>query len=326
MFPIHDDTERIHGRPYVNYSLIAINAVVFIVEVWRTGFFTNQQETAIIFNTYGTIPKFLFEGDLPSILTSMFMHGGVAHLVGNMVFLYVFGDNMEDRFGHVKYFFIYIAWGTIATFANGLYAMNTGQEAVPAIGASGAISGVLGSYLIIFPKAKIFTIIIAFFITTVRIPALAFIPFWFILQIIFAAVGESGGVAYLAHIGGFIAGLVTGYLWKLNPQKMIGFPTLKRADMRSHKERPRLEDAAPLSAPEVIEGPGFYEVIAELRGLSDASDIRANYESETGNVRIVSTGPRKYDVLAKLPEAAANLTVEYIHYLNGIVRIRLAKQ
>ena len=325
MFPIHDDTERIHGRPYVNYSLIAINAFVFIVEVWRTGFFTNQQATALIFNMYGAIPRFVLQGDLPSILTSMFMHGGVAHLVGNMVFLYVFGDNIEDRFGHAKYFFIYIAWGALAAFANSIYAVNTGQEAVPAIGASGAISGVLGCYLIIFPRAKIFTIIIAFFITTVRIPALAFIPFWFILQVIFAAIGESGGVAYLAHIGGFISGLATGYLWKLAPQRMTGFPLLKKADARAHKERPRLEDAAPLSAPEVIEGPGFYEVIAELKGLSDASDISANYESETGNVRIVSRGPRKYDILAKLPEAAANLTVEYIHYLNGIARIRLAK-
>src|ERR687886_1650644 len=150
------------------------------------------------------------------MITSMFIHGGIAHIAGNMVFLFVFGDNIEDRFGRIKYLLIYISWGVVASLVHSIYAVNSGGGLVPAVGASGAISGVLGAYLVMFPRAKVFTIIIAFFITTVRIPALAFIPFWFILQIVFAFIGPAaGGVAYLAHIGWFLIGVGSGYKWKL---------------------------------------------------------------------------------------------------------------
>ena len=106
----------------------------------------------------------------------------IAHIAGNMVFLFVFGDNIEDRFGRMKYLLIYISWGLVAAFVHSIYAVNTGSGEIPAVGASGVISGVIGAYLVMFPRAKIFTVIVAFFITTIRIPALAFIPFWFILQ------------------------------------------------------------------------------------------------------------------------------------------------
>ena len=215
MFPIHDDTERIHGRPYVNYFLIAINIIVFVWEVIATGYFSDQQAIKEISNNYGAIPISILKGDLLSILTSMFLHGGIAHLIGNMVFLFVFGDNIEDRFGHIKYLLIYILWGATAAIIHSIFAVSTGGGTVPAVGASGAISGVMGAYLVMFPRAKIFTVIVAFFITTVRIPALAFIPFWFILQVIFGLIDPFGGVAYFAHIGGFVAGLGTGYVWKL---------------------------------------------------------------------------------------------------------------
>ena len=195
MFPIHDDTERIHGRPYVNYSLIAINVIVFVWEVIVTGYFSDQQAVAEIFTNYGAIPIFILNGDLLSILTSMFLHGGIAHLIGNMVFLFVFGDNIEDRFGHIKYLFIYIMWGAAAAIIHSFFAVSAGGGMVPAVGASGAISGVMGAYLVMFPRAKIFTVIVAFFITTVRIPALAYIPFWFILQVIFGLIDPFGGVA-----------------------------------------------------------------------------------------------------------------------------------
>jgi membrane associated rhomboid family serine protease len=326
MFPIHDDTERLHGRPFVNYSLIAINAIVFIWEMIVTGFFTDEQTIAEIFSTYGIIPKFLLSGDILSVLTSMFIHGSIAHIIGNMVFLFVFGDNIEDRFGRIKYLLIYIAWGVVAAFVHSIYATSTGTGVIPAVGASGAISGVLGAYLVMFPRAKIFTVIMAFFITTIRIPAIAFIPFWFILQIVFAFLGPSGGgVAYLAHIGGFVAGMGTGYVWKLlSKQNMSWIPSITK-NRRVRKERPRLEEAAPQISPEVIEGPDFYEIIAEIRGVSNSSDIHANYEPNTRNVRIITTGSKKYDVLVKLPETAINPTIEYIYYLNGIARIRLAK-
>ena len=326
MFPIHDDTERIHGRPYVNYSLIAINIILFIWEIIVSAFFTNEQVVTEIFSTYGVIPRFFLAGDWVSAITSMFIHGGIAHIAGNMVFLFVFGDNIEDRFGRVKYLLIYISWGVVASLVHSIYAVNSGGGLVPAVGASGAISGVLGAYLVMFPRAKIFTIIIAFFITTVRIPALAFIPFWFVLQIIFALIGPAGGgVAYLAHIGGFVVGMATGYVWKLlSSQYRPGLSSLKKKPVL-RKERPRIEDAAPQIAPEVIEGPDFYEIIAEVRGVSNTSDIRANYEPDSGNIRIVTNGPRKYKMLVKLPNTAINPTITYIHLLNGIARIRLSK-
>src|ERR671918_2111819 len=325
MFPIHDDTERIHGRPYVNYSLIAINVIVFVWEVIATGYFSDQQAVAEIFTNYGAVPRSVLNGDLLSILTSMFMHGGIAHIIGNMVFLFVFGDNIEDRFGHIKYLLIYIAWGAAAAIIHSIFAVSAGGGMIPAVGASGAISGVMGAYLVMFPRAKIFTVIIAFFITTVRIPALAYIPFWFILQVIFAFIGEPGGVAYFAHIGGFVVGMGTGYGWKVlvgpGPSQL---PNAERIQM-ARRERPRVEEAAPQAAPEVIEGPDFYEIITEVRGVSDASDIHARFESDSGNVRITANGSRKYDIVARLPKGAINPTIEHVHYLNGIARIRLNK-
>src|SRR5919198_1891089 len=327
MFPIHDDTERLHGRPFVNYSLIAINAIVFIWEMIVTGFFTDEQTIAEIFSTYGIIPKFLLSGDILSVLTSMFIHGSIAHIIGNMVFLFVFGDNIEDRFGRIKYLLIYIAWGVVAAFVHSIYATSTGTGVIPGVGASGAISGVLGAYLVMFPRAKIFTVIMAFFITTVRIPALAFIPFWFFLQIIFALMGSAGGgVAYLAHIGGFVVGMASGYAWKhlSSQQHRLGIPSVTK-NRALRKDRPRVEDAAPQIPPEVIAGPDFYEIIADIRGVSNSSDIHADYEPDTGNIRIIANGSRKYEMLVKLPGTAINPTIKYIHILNGIARIRLAK-
>jgi membrane associated rhomboid family serine protease len=326
MFPIHDDTERIHGRPYVNYSLITINVIVFVWEIIVTGYFSDEQAVAEIFSKYGAIPRSVLNGDLLSILTSMFMHGGIAHIIGNMVFLFVFGDNIEDRFGHIKYLLIYIVWGAAAAIIHSIFAVSAGGGMIPAVGASGAISGVMGAYLVMFPRAKIFTVIIAFFITTVRIPALAYIPFWFILQVIFGLIDPFGGVAYLAHVGGFVAGLGTGYTWKvfLSGKNIIN-PLFKTDSQIIRKQRPKIEESIPQASPEVIEGPNFYEIIAEIHGVSDATDINASFEPDTGNVRIIARGSRNYNMLAKLPTTAVKPTVEYIHYLNGIARIRLTK-
>lgn len=322
MFPIHDDTARVHGRPYVNYCLIAVNAAVFTWEVIVTGFFANEQATSEIFLKYGAIPKFILAGDMQGVFTSMFIHGGIVHIFGNMVFLYIFGDNVEDRFGHIKYLAIYFFWGLFAALIHSIYAVAVGGGEVPAIGASGAISGVLGAYLIMFPRAKIYTVIILIFITTIRIPAVAFIPFWFILQILFTLIGESGGVAYLAHIGGFIAGVGTGYAWKYSSgKKLLSIPNMGK----TIKQRPKIENANPLAEPEVIESADFYEIIAEIRGISSATDIQADYEPDYKRVRIIASGSRKYQLFAKLPDSATNPAVEYIHYLNGIARIRLRK-
>ena len=322
MFPIHDDTNRLHGRPYVNYSLVAINAAVFAWEAISTGFFANEQATSEIFLKYGAIPKFVLAGDIQATLTSMFIHGGIAHLVGNMVFLYVFGDNVEDRFGHIRYLAIYILWGMFATLVQSIYAVSTGGGDIPTIGASGAISGVLGAYLVMFPSAKIHTLVFAFFITTIRIPAIAFIPFWFILQVLFSVIGESGGVAYLAHIGGFIAGVGSGYIWKQLVHRTM-FSSQYTGSIR--KERPRIRDAALSLEPEMIEGPDFFEIIAEIHGISDAADIGTYFEPDKKGLRIVVSGSRNYELFAKLPDSATNSSVEFIHYRNGIARIRLTK-
>ena len=325
MFPYHDDTERLHGRPYLNYSLIAVNAIVFIWEISVTGFFRNPVATETLFQNYGAVPESVLSGNIASVITSMFMHGGLLHIIGNMLFLFVFGDNLEDRFGRIKYLLMYIGWGFAAALMHSLYAVSAGGGETPAVGASGAISGVMGAYLVMFPRAKVLTMIFAFFITTVRIPAIAFIPFWFILQVIYALIGVPGGVAYLAHIGGFIVGLGTGYVWRLFiGQSPVQLPATDRTQM-IRRERPRIEDAAPRTAPEVIEGPDFFEVIAEVRGVSDASDIDARYEADSGNVRIVANGVRKYEIIAKLPKGAVNPKVEHVHYLNGIARILLSK-
>jgi len=274
---------------------------------------------------------------VPTIFTSMFMHGGIAHIFGNMIFLFVFGDNIEDRYGRVKYMLLYLGWGVAAALLHSAVAVATGQGDIPAVGASGAISGVLGAYLVMYPRANIFTIIAAFFITTVRIPVLIYIPFWFGMQVLFGVLGQlgpfgGGGVAYFAHIGGFIAGAAAGLVWRALPDsiKYKGAANIAGGSKPGwapamRKARPRLEDISPAAAPEVIEGPDYYEVIAEVRGVSDASDISASYEAGSRQVRIVTHGSKKYELLAKLPDTAVNPVVKYIQYLNGIARIRLAK-
>jgi membrane associated rhomboid family serine protease len=325
MFPYHDDTERLHGRPYLNYSLITINAVVFIWEISVTGFFSNPIATETLFRNYGAVPESVLQGNIASVITSMFMHGGFLHIIGNMLFLFVFGDNLEDRFGRIKYLLMYIGWGFAAALLHSLYVVSAGGGDIPAVGASGAISGVMGAYLVMFPRARVLTLIFAFFITTVRIPAIAFIPFWFILQVIYALIGVPGGVAYLAHIGGFIVGLGTGYVWRLFiGQSPVQLSTMDRTQT-IRRERPRIEDAAPRSAPEVIEGPDFYEIITEIRGVSDTSDIDARYDPSSGDVRIVANGLRKYEIIVRLPNGAGDPKVVHVHYLNGIARIRLSK-
>src|SRR5687767_9346977 len=157
MFPLHDDTERMHGRPYLNYAMIAINVIVFIWQASATSFFSDERAVQDMFLTYGSVPDKIFNdfpASAPTILTSMFMHGGVAHIIGNMIFLFVFGDNIEDRYGRIKYILIYIGWGAVAALAHSAYAISTGEGGIPAVGASGAISGILGAYLVMYPRAK----------------------------------------------------------------------------------------------------------------------------------------------------------------------------
>jgi membrane associated rhomboid family serine protease len=342
MFPIHDDTPRLHGRPYVNYGLIGINIIIFIYEIIITANFSNRGAVITLYSNYGSIPELILSGqNLGSLFSSMFMHGSIAHLLGNMFFLYVFGDNLEDRFGHVKYLMLYLFWGVMAAFAHSIYAVTTGEGNIPAIGASGAISGVLGAYLIFFPRAKIHTIIFAFFITTVRIPALAYIPFWFIMQLVFALIGQSGGVAYLAHIGGFIIGLGTAFGWKFfsnmffmqkqrplqNYRRRSSLSSTSFSNNQLNKNDPsrsvNTDNLEKSINPEIIMGEEFIDVIIEDRNTLNDSKIQANFDGSTNTlyVHVIDT-KKKYDILVPHP-VNSSLHVSNISVRNGIIRIRL---
>jgi membrane associated rhomboid family serine protease len=327
MFPLHDDNQRLHGRPYVTYLLIAINAIIFLAEVIVTANFSDRAATNALLQTYGAIPYKILGGDIFSAISSMFLHGGIAHLIGNMLFLFVFGDNIEDKFGRIKYVLIYIAWGIAAAYAHSFYAVSTGGGDIPAIGASGAVSGVLGAYLVLFPRAKIFTIIAAFFITTVRIPAIAYIPFWFVMQVILGLLNPLGGVAYFAHIGGFLAGVLTGYVLK---NVITGHGMVTPQVRYSRKDRQNITSVPDMTIhtqPEVIKGSNFYEIIAEMPGLVSQSEIQANYDPNTQSVRVFTTGSRKYDINIRISDIQDDIVkIDQIKYLNGIVRIRISNQ
>lgn len=224
MLPIRDENPKPPGyRPIVTYLLIAINVIIFFWEVAVTGQFfefTNQR-AAILFHQYATVPaeitKGLIDKDfgvIQPLFSSMFLHAGILHVGGNMLFLFIFGDNIELKFGRTKYLLLYLLWGVVADFA---HIMSDPTSPIPALGASGAISGVLGAYLILFPKTKIVTFIfMGFFARMTRIPAMWYLPFWFLFQnVLPALIGSSGsGVAFLAHIGGFLIGFLSGYIYK----------------------------------------------------------------------------------------------------------------
>jgi membrane associated rhomboid family serine protease len=224
MIPLKDDIPA-SRTPVVNYALIAINCLVYIY-LWTLGG-EGYQEALI---RWGTIPYEITHGvelspsmafpPFLTLFTSMFLHGGLFHLGGNMLYLWIFGDNVEDRLGHVKYFFFYIISGLAASL---LFIFTSPQSQVPMIGASGAIAGVLGAYMITFPKAKVLTLIFfGFFIRITPIPALLVLGFWFLFQLLYAlpSIGSTtGGVAFFAHVGGFIAGMVLFKFFSLFSRK-----------------------------------------------------------------------------------------------------------
>ena len=326
MFPINDDAPTTNGKPFVNYGLIAINIIIFIYEIIITSYFSNKLATIELYSNYGAVPSLVLSGqNLASLFTSMFMHGSIAHLLGNMFFLYVFGDNLEGRFGHYKYLIIYLVWGIIASFAQSIYAVSTGSGNIPAIGASGAISGVLAAYLIFFPHAKIQTIIFAFFITTVRIPALAFIPFWFIMQLIFALIGQSGGIAYLAHVGGFLAGVGTAYFWKFFAHLFNGSFIESKIHKTSTFQRIQDITVDKDPPPEVIHGNDFLDVIIHLPSIIEISDIQTKLDTSTNVLSIkIPKVDKTYSVSLQTSENFV-LDASSISVINGIIKIRMKR-
>lgn len=233
LFPIADENDDRQSTPWVNYVLILLNVLVF---VFLQGFGTNEKFTY----AFSTVPYEIIHNEdvkqpvviedfrgrpigriglqptpIPvylTLITSMFMHGGIAHIFGNMLFLWIFGDNIEDRLGRIRYLIFYLVCGVLAglahVFSTVIFAGNSEASLlIPSLGASGAISGVLGAYILLFPTKRV-TVLLSWFIT--QVPAFVAIGLWFVFQLI-SGLGmlgsQQGGVAYGAHIGGFIAGL-----------------------------------------------------------------------------------------------------------------------
>jgi membrane associated rhomboid family serine protease len=245
VIPIRD-TNRSEIYPIINICIIAVNILVFIIEL------TQGQGLKKFIYAYGLVPARYAEPQIAAHFTisqqilpffaSLFLHGGFLHLAGNMWFLYIFGDNVEARLGHLRYLVFYLLCGLAAGASH--LALNWGSN-VPTIGASGAIAGVMGAYLILYPRAKILTLIPIFFLPYfVEIPAFFFLGIWFLFQFLSVAgtAGQPGGIAFWAHIGGFVFGVVFLKLFEMVPRtgmsEKIQRLTRKRTTPRLHMIHP----------------------------------------------------------------------------------------
>lgn len=224
MVPIKDNNPTTI-TPYVTFGLIAANILVFFYEANLP-----PRQLDSFFHLAAVVPRELtasFNGlpvnqlvpEWTTLITSQFLHGGFLHLAGNMLFLWIFGNNVEDRLGHAKYLFFYITCGVLASLTQWYFAQNSG---IPSLGASGAIAGVMGAYILRFPRAEVLTLIpLGLYFPAVRVPAFYFLGFWFIQQAFYGLASleaptnigmESGGIAYWAHAGGFVFGAILGPL------------------------------------------------------------------------------------------------------------------
>jgi len=253
MIPIRDAI-RSKNFPAVNVFIIGLNIIAFLWELLQG---PNLKE---VFYLYGMVPLRYSNPELAAhftsfqqylpFLTSMFLHGGFLHIIMNMWFLYIFGDNIEDRLGHIRYLVFYLFCGVVAGLVHLLTNWNSN---IPTIGASGAISGVMGAYLLLYPRSKILTLIpIFFFFQFVEIPAFIFLVFWLFLQLFSASFTRAnvGGVAFWAHIGGFVAGLIFIKLFDAIPRTGLS------GMLSQHTERkttPRIQTLSLHSPPEELD-------------------------------------------------------------------------
>jgi membrane associated rhomboid family serine protease len=218
MFPMRDDIPS-RTVPLVSYGLLALNVLLFCFEL------SLGQGIARFVTEWGIVPARFTLADsreVATLFSSMFLHGGWGHLFSNMLYLWIFGDNVEDRMGHVPFLFFYLVAGGAAAAAH--IATNPGSP-IPTLGASGAVAGVLGAYLVLFPHARVQTILPTFPLMIAMVPAILFLGIWFVMQIFSGALQLSvagrgtGGVAFLAHVGGFVAGAVFGLLARAVPER-----------------------------------------------------------------------------------------------------------
>lgn len=250
VLPIHDDNPA-HRIPWVTYLLIAINVLVFMQEPISRFAVSHDPEVAQLcrqeafFRRYAAIPKELTSGDqLPvtvggpagpdscalvppsyekspvlSALSAMFLYGGWLHLLGNMLFLFVFGNNVEDRLGRIRFLVFYLVCGYLATY---VFAFANASSTNVLVGASGAVAGVLGAYLVLFPRARVTSLVTFFFFLPARLPAWIVLGSWFLLQYLYArgaTVTPGSDVAYLAHVAGFAAGFLALLVWRPRPPR-----------------------------------------------------------------------------------------------------------
>lgn len=215
--PIGDESPEFRGPPLVNLTFIALNVVLFFISVLAPWILVPKARSFYeVIWALGFIPAYFMSGErLHTLITSMFLHGSLAHLLGNMLFLYIFGDNVEAVMGRLRYAVFYVVSGLAASVIHALYALlyDPSSLIIPAVGASGAISGVLGAYIVMFPWGRVRVVVFWGWIPLfMSLPAIVYIGFWFLYQLIMglmtAAAGISLGVAFWAHIGGFIAGLL----------------------------------------------------------------------------------------------------------------------
>lgn len=214
MLPLKDDLPT-RTFPLVTLGLIAANIYVFIQEL------SLGPRMEAMFFTFGAIPFELMhgvelgKGSVPIIATlfsSMFIHGGFFHIGGNMLYLWIFGNNIEDAMGHGRFIFFYLICGVIAAYSHAVFDANS---KVPMVGASGAVSGVLGAYMLLFPQARVLTVIpLGIFFPIVKIRAIYVLGFWFVAQSLNAFLGAKGGIAWFAHVGGFVAGMVLIFFFR----------------------------------------------------------------------------------------------------------------
>ena len=206
MIPLYDESAPSLRPPYVTLLLITINVLMFII-ILLSG------DLEAFFLRYGTIPERILRGEnLFTLFTSIFLHAGFIHLIGNMWFLWLFGDNLEDNMGRMRFLVFYLIVGIIANIFH-VFTVSPGQAGIPAVGASGAISGLLGGYLVLFPKNRIRAFMVVFYRPFLfSIPAFLYMAIWFLYQLLY--IGVSTSIAYMAHIGGFISGMVLIFFFR----------------------------------------------------------------------------------------------------------------
>jgi membrane associated rhomboid family serine protease len=216
MIPLRDVIPS-RTTPWVTFTLIAVNALVFLYEL-------SLAETGLVdfIRAYGLVPA---DYRWVSVLTSMFLHGGWLHVIGNLVSLWIFGDNVEDRLGHGRFLVFYVLSGAIAAL---VHTSLFPDSAIPVVGASGAIAGVMGAYLVLFPHSRILVLILLlFYVDIVEVPALFFLAFWFLMQLI-SGVGQLAqlpgeNVGFWAHIGGFVAGVLTVFVFRQPERQKVAW-------------------------------------------------------------------------------------------------------